>query len=148
VVQNFVNEIEYLLSQIPAEQWADLSANGLCYEFLPWHEWSAITLQTRDDPLNDVAAWKYYTSAESDGSRVAAESATWKTKPNRLLYHRLLIEAAEALLRVDLTRYVPKLVTGDEFSPYRLFQVQVYDVDKTFEFNYCEYVLARRLEPA
>jgi hypothetical protein len=148
VIQNFVNEIEYLLSQIPAEQWADLGRCGLCYGFLPWHGWSAITLQTRDDPPNNVAAWKYYTSAESDGSRVAAEIEEYNTNGNRLVFHRLLIEAAEALLRVDLTRYDPELVARDEFSPYSPFHVQVYDVDKSFEFNYCEYVLARRLEPA
>lgn len=148
MIQNFVNEIEYLLSQVPAEQWADPDACGLCYEFVPWHGMSALTVQVRDDDPRDAGDWKYYFSAESDGSRVRAEVEEYRASGDRLVHHRLLIEAAEALLSVDLTRYVPDLVAVDGFCLYHPFKVQVYDADGTFGFNYCEYVLARRLEPA
>jgi hypothetical protein len=99
----------------------------------------------------DIGAWKCYFSAESDGSLIREKHEAWhKEKPNkRLVYHKLLIEAAEALLSVDFRKYGnPYWTTVDEsFCLNKTFLLQVYDVDQSFRFNYCEYVLARRLEP-
>ena len=73
---------------------------------------------------------------------------------------RMLTEAAEALLSIDFGKYInPKLPTpllnlrdwiaiDDEFCLNKTFFLQVYDPDESFRFNYCEYVMARRLEPA
>lgn len=61
------------------------------------------------------------------------------------MYHRLLIEAAEAMLSIDFSKY-GQPQTVDDFCRYGPFQVRVSDPDGTFNFNYCEYVLARRLD--
>ena len=125
---------------------------GVLYEFVPWHRMSSVTIQTRDDDPRDIGAWKYYFSAESDGSPIRVEHEAWhKEESNkRLVYHKLLIEAAEALLSLDFGKYGNPYWTmiDDDFCLNKTFLLQVYDVDQSFRFNYCEYVLARRLEPA
>src|SRR5919204_314202 len=97
--ENFRREIEKLLGEVPAEQWDDPEIRGVLYEFVPWYRMSSVTLQTRDDDPRDIGAWKYYFSAESDGSLIREEYEAWhKEESNkRLVYHKLLIEAAEAL---------------------------------------------------
>jgi hypothetical protein len=150
VRQNFLRELEYLLGEVPAEQWRDPDIRGVRYSFLPWHKMSSVTVQTAADNPRDPAGWKYYFSAESDGSRIRDEIALYDEtcETDDLVYHRLLIEAAEALLAVDFGRYIPHMVTTDGAGLYKPFQVQVYHADRVFEFNYCEYVLARRLDTA
>jgi hypothetical protein len=136
---------------VPAEQWADPLLCGVLYEFVPWYRMSSVTIQTRDDDPRDIGGWKYYFSAESDGSLIRDEHEAWRNEPvyKRLVYHKLLIEAAEALLSLSFDRYGnPNWTTiNDNFCLNKTFFLQVYDVDKTFKFNYCEYVMARRLEP-
>jgi hypothetical protein len=146
VKANFVVEIEHLLQKVPAAVWADDSLRGLLYDFLPWHGTSSIAIQTAEDDPHDPASWKYYDCADSDASRIREEVALYRTaSEKRLVYHRLLIEAAEALLSIDFGRYgQPTTVYG--FCLYKPFQLQVTDPDQTFRFNYCEYVLARRLD--
>lgn len=158
--ENFRREIEQLLAKVPAEQWDDPEIRGVLYDFTPWHRLSSVTLQTRDDDPLDIAAWKYYWSADSDGSLIQEEHEAWHTETTnkRLVYHRLLIEAAEALLSIDFGKYSsPNLprpllnlrtwtAVDDGFSLNKTFLLQVYDVDQSYRFNYCEYVLARRLE--
>jgi hypothetical protein len=154
VRENFRREIEKLLADVPAEQWADDQIRGVLYEFVPWHRMSSVTIQTQGDDPRDIGAWKYYFSAESDGSLIREEHEAWhKEKSNkRLVYHRLLIEAAEALLSLDVGNYCNKFwatpIDDAGFCLNKTFLLQVYDVDESFRFNYCEYVLARRLEPA
>lgn len=59
--ENFVREIEHLLSFVPTEQWRDpAGVCGVMYDFMPWHKASSLTVQTREDDVNDPAAWKYY----------------------------------------------------------------------------------------
>lgn len=143
--ENFVKEIEYLLDRIPKEQWEDKGICGLMYDLTPWHKKSSATIQTRDDDPHDVAAWKYYWSAESNASRISQEIEWYLSARDRFIYHALLIEAAEAILSVDFSKYgQPKTVDGG--CLYKPFQLQVHDLDGTFTFNYCEYVLARRLD--
>lgn len=153
--QNFVREIEYLLSQVPAEQWKDPDLRGLCYDILPWHRMSCITIQTANDDPKDLGGWKYYYSAESDGSRIATEYELYErtSGTDRLVYHRLLLESAEALLSADFSKYIPGFRpshgTDDKvfgIGLYKFFLLQVYDPDQSFTFNYCEHVLARQLE--
>jgi hypothetical protein len=51
VREHFRREIEQLLGEIPADQWADDEIRGVLYEFVPWHRMSSVTIQTRgDDP--------------------------------------------------------------------------------------------------
>jgi hypothetical protein len=148
MMNHFVLEIEYLLQKVPAEVWADGSLRGLLYDFLPWHGMSSIAIQAAEDDPHDPASWKYYDCADSDGSRIREEVALYRTaKEKRLVYHRLLIEAAEALLSIDFGQY-GQPTTVDGFCLYKPFQLQVTDADQTFRFNYCEYVLARRLDAA
>ncbi|MFO0881094.1 MAG: hypothetical protein U0840_27540 [Gemmataceae bacterium] len=157
----FQREIEQLLAEVPAEQWDDSEVRGVLYEFVPWHKMSSITLQTRDDDPRDIGSWKYYFSADSDGSLIEAEFAAWENEETnkRLLYHRLLLEAAEALLSIDFSKHInPELptpvlnlrdwtaISDDGFCLNKTFYLQVYDPDESFRFNYCEYVLARRHE--
>ena len=145
--KNFVREIKYLLGRVPSKQWKDPAIRGIVYDLTPWHRMSSLTVQTSEDDPRDIGGWKYYCSAESDASRIKAEIEQWLDSRDRLVYHNLLIEAAEALLSIDFSKY-GQPVTIDGFCLYKPFQLQVYDADETFRFNYCEYVLARRLEPA
>ena len=151
VRENFRREIAQLLGEAPADQWADEEIRGVLYEFVLWYRMSSVTIQTRDDDPRDIGGWKYYFSAESDGSLIQEEHEAWnnETSNKRLVYHKLLIEAAEALLSLDFGKYGNPYWTtiDDDFCLNRTFLLQVYDVDKTFQFNYCDYVLARRLEP-
>jgi len=152
VRENFRREIEQLLREVPPDQWADDEIRGVLYEFAPWHRMSSVTIQTRDDDPRDIGAWKYYFSAESDGSLIRQEHEAWhkENSNKRFVYHKLLIEAAEALLSLDFGKYGNRYWTtiDDDFCLNKTFLLQVYDVDQSFRFNYCEYVLARRLEPA
>ena len=141
--KNFVSEIEYLLSEVPKEQWKDPGICGVRYELLPWHTMSSVTIQTREDDVRDPAGWKYYFSAESDTSRIKKEIAKYQDCDDTWFYHKLLIEAAEAFLSIDLSQY-GHTTTVDRGSLYKPFRVQVYHADRLFSFNYCEYVLAKR----
>jgi hypothetical protein len=158
--ENVRREIEQLLGEVPAEQWDDPDVRGVLYEFVPWHRMSSVTIQTCDDDPRDIGAWRYYFSAESDGSLIREQHEAWhnETTNKRLVYHRLLLEAAEALLSIEFGKYInPQLPTpllnlrdwtaiDDEFCLNKTFLLQVYDPDESFRFNYCEYVMARRLE--
>jgi hypothetical protein len=158
VRENFRREIEHLLDIVPAEQWDDPDIRGVLYDFTPWHRMSSVTLQTRDDDPRDIGAWKYYYSAES-GQFVQAEFEAYHnaTTDGGLVYHKLLIEAAEALLSIEFGKYNnPRLpvpvrnlrfwtASDDGFSLNKTFLLQVYHGDEVFRFNYCEYVMARRL---
>lgn len=160
VRENFRRDIELLLGKIPTEQWDDPDVRGVLYDFMPWHRTSSVTLQTRDDAPHDIAAWKYYVSAESDAALLQKECDAYDDEEmnKRLLYHKLLIEAAQALLSIEFGKYInPKLPTpllnlrdwtavDDQFCLNKTFLLQVYDPDESFQFNYCEYVMARRLE--
>jgi hypothetical protein len=108
-----------------------------------------------DDDPRDIGAWKYYFSAESDGSLIREQYEAWHNEEanKRLVYHRLLIDAAEALLSIDFGKHInPKLPTpllnlrdwtaiDCEFCLNKTFFLQVYDPDESFRFNYCEYVI-------
>lgn len=150
VRENFRREIETLLGRVPAEQWADPAVCGVAYDFIPWHAVSSLTLQTRDDDPRDIAAWKYYFSSQSDCTLIRDECNAWyREKSNkRLVYHQLLIEAAEALLTIDFRKYGnPHASPIDSgFCLNKTFLLQIYDPDETFRFNYCEHVMARRHE--
>ena len=148
--ENFRREIEYLLDEVPPEQWQEPDICGVRYEFLPWHGMSSVTVQRAEDNPRDPAPWKHYFSAESDGSRIRAQIDLYDQtcETDELVYHRLLIEAAVAMLEVDLGRHIPHMITTSGIGLYRPFQVQVHHSDRVFGFNYCEYVLARRLDAA
>ena len=162
VRENFRREIEQLLTEVPAEQWDDPDVRGVLYDFTPWHRMSSVTIQTQDDDPRDIGAWKYYFSAESDGALIREQHDAWHNEDTnkRFVYHRLLIEAAEALLSINFGKYInPKLpapllnlrdwtAIDGGFCLSKTFFLQVYDPDESFRFNYCEYVMARRHEPA
>ena len=157
---NFRREIKHLLDKVPTEQWDDPEVRGVLYDFIPWHRISSITLQTEGDDPKDIAAWKYYESAES-GKFVQEEFDAYQTAETNggLVYHKLLIEAAEAFLSINFAKYinpklpVPLLNLRQWTATYgiglnKTFLLQIYHADQEFRFNYCEYVLARQLEPA
>jgi hypothetical protein len=160
VRENFRREIKHLLGMVPTEQWDDPDIRGVLYDFIPWHQTSSVTLQTRDDDPRDIGAWKYYYSAES-GKFIQEEFDSYRNAKTNggLVYHKLLIEAAEALLSIKFGKYinpqlpVPLLNLRDwtaidrGFCLNKTFLLQVYHADQEFRFNYCEYVMARRLEP-
>lgn len=145
MISNFVSEIEHLLTEVPEEQWRDPGVCGLMYDLLPWHRMSSVTVQTREDDPHDPAAWKYYFSAESDTSRISSEIEEYLRTRDRFVYHSLLIEAAEALLSIDFSRFGQR-TTVEDGCLFKPFLLQVRDPDQTFTFNYCEYVLAKRLD--
>lgn len=140
VRRQFKDEIEFLVAQIPAEIWEE-SVRGLCYEFIPWHEYSSIAPQLINDDPNEPASWEHYCKIFSDFSRVRSVLSFYNT---RLDYHRILFEAASAFLEVDFSRYDRVAIEDDGF-PEGPFRLQVYDVDGSFRSNYCELVLASRL---
>jgi len=80
-------------------------------------------------------------------------TADWQ---GQVLYHRQLVAAASALLATDPMVF-PEIPFGpgvtkrrhfvhDNGFPNRLFMAQVSDPDRLLGFNYCEYVLANRLD--
>jgi hypothetical protein len=143
--QHFALEIDHLLSEVPADLWEEPETCGLVYEFLPWHQYSSLAIQLRDDDPNDIGGWTHYECVNPDGRHVTDEFAIYEQANDGLVYHRLLIETAEALLATDFTRFGQDETTDDGYLN-RLFRLQVYHHDENFKFNYCEYVLARRLE--
>ena len=145
--KNFLREIKHLLGKVPSKQWKDPGINGIVYDFTPWHRMSTLTVQTKEDDPRDIGGWKYYWSAESDASRISTEIEQHKTANDWRVYHRLLLEAAEALFAIDFGQY-GQPPTSENFRLYKPFRVQVYHGDGVFGFNYCEYVLARQLELA
>lgn len=146
--QHFVDEIKGLLDAVPAEQWADPDLRGVCYDYVPWHRMSCVTIQRRDEDPEDMAAWKYYWSAESDNSCLEKEYEKYhESKDGGRVYHGQLIEAAAAMLSMDFSKYVGQpvdLIYGLGLN--KTFFAQVYHLDGVFRFNYCEYVHARQLE--
>lgn len=158
--KNFQCEIELLLDKVPAEQWDDPEVTGVLYDFLPWHRMSSVVIQTKEDDPRDIGDWKYYYSAESDGTLVMEQFEAWHQEEanKQLVYHQLLIEAAEALLSINFEKYnnpeLPPQVRNlrfwhpieNTFCLNKHFLLQVYDHDLSYQFNYCEYVMARRLE--
>lgn len=146
--QHFVDEILGLLDEVPAEQWADPELRGVLYGFTPWHRMSCVTIQTSEDDPRDIGAWKYYYSAESDGTLLKDEYELYASSSDPpLVYHRQLIEAAEAFLSIDFSKYVGEGVElFNEIGLSKIFYLQVYHADSVFRFNYCEYVAAKRME--
>lgn len=147
---NFMREIEHLLEQVPTEQWQDPSICGVQYDLLPWHRMSSLTVRVEADEIDDLGGWKYYFSAESDGSLIRDELGSYSLAGDAggMAYHRLLIEAADALLSVDFSEYISGVTPTYGLGINKTFQVSVHHADGVFGFNYCEYVLARRLETA
>lgn len=157
---NFRREIIGLLDEVPAEQWDDVDVRGVLYDFVPWHRSSSVTIHTYGDDPTDIADWKYYFSAESDGQLLEQEFQAYENAntDRRLVYHKLLIEAAKALLEIDYSKYCNPLLStpvlnlrnwnaiDDNFCLNKTFLLQVYDPDQSFLFNYCEYVVAMRHE--
>ena len=157
---NFRREIIGLLDEVPPEQWDDIKVRGVLYDFVPWHQSSSVTIQTDGDDPTDIGDWKYYFSAESDGKLLQDEFRLYENAnpDGRLVYHKLLIEAAKAMLEIDYSKYCnPQLPTpvlnlrnwnpvDDNFCLNKTFLLQVYDPDESFRFNYCEYVVALRHE--
>lgn len=140
VRRQFKEEIKYLMDLIPAKLWeGDIC--GLCYEFLPWHDYSSIIPQTGDDDPHEPPAWQYHTSFLSDFSRLQGVAEFYHSE---LDYHRLLIEAGKAFLDIDFAPYGQITIEENGF-PYGPFRLQVYDADGSFRLNYCEFVLANRL---
>ena len=143
--KHFAVEIDHLLAEVPSELWKEPGIRGLMYDFIPWHEWSTLAIQLDEDDPHDPGGWTHYECVNPDGRHIGDEFALYKQANHRLVYHWLLIEAAEALLGFDFTRYGQHETIEDGFLS-RLFKLQVYDADQTFSFNYCEYALARRFE--
>lgn len=143
--EHFTLEIETMLAEVPAELWEEPEICGLMYDFLPWHENSTLSIQLRDDDPYDFGGWTHYECVNPDGRQVVEEFAIYNQAPDGLVYHRLLIEAAEALLSIDFTKHGQPVTIEDGYL-YGPFRLQVYHGDEKFKFNYCEYVLARRFE--
>ena len=145
VRKHFTAEIKTLIDAVPGELWEEPDICGLMYDFLPWHEYSTLAIQLRSDDPYDFGGWKHYECVDPDGRELAEEFKIYKQANHGLAYHRLLIEAAEALLTIDFSKLVQcESVQDGYLNP--LFRLQVYHADQKFKFNYCEYVLARRLE--
>jgi hypothetical protein len=144
---SFKEDIEKLISQVPAEVWKDRTICGLLYDIFPWHGYSSVSVQTRQCDEHDPASWKYFEISESNGEFLKSEFSEYNKSPDHLLYHSMLCRAAEALLEVDFgPYYASQTVSGFQLSlPFRL---QVLDPDKTFTFNYCEFILASKIHHA
>lgn len=160
--EHFCQEIELLLGKIPKKWWNE-DIRGVLYEFVPWHNRSSIGLQTAEDDPREIGEWKYYDSpAWSDGALLAEEYEAYdqaiENGSGSLVFHFLLLAAAEALLSTEFTRFInPRLpaavrnlrfwtATDKDRGLNNTFLLQVYHPDQLFKFNYCEYVCARRLE--
>ena len=141
----FRQEIEELLSLVP-ENVRAAHLSGLHYDYQPWHPLSYISFRSRDERFERYPAdWRYFQVAETDCSRLG--EAVDAYGDDRVNYHHQLVEVASALLEVDTTRYgLPPIVIGSDGILKKVFVPEVTDPDGTFQFNYCEYVLATRLD--
>ncbi|MFC4877225.1 hypothetical protein [Microbulbifer halophilus] len=90
---------------MPSEAWQDKTVSGVLYDVFPWHEYSAISFQTRECDGTDPASWKYFEVAKSSGEFLALEFANYEKDESALQFHFMLCEAAEALLAVDFHAY-------------------------------------------
>ena len=141
---NFKFDIEKLVSSVPNHIWQDKTLCGLLYDIFPWHGYSAISLQTNKCNERDPASWKYFEVSKSNGKLLESEFSTYNKNPNAILYHSMLCEAGKSLLEINLSSYNIKQTVFD-FHLYAPFKIMVYDPDKTFNFNYCEFILASRI---
>ncbi|MCM2369371.1 hypothetical protein [Aporhodopirellula aestuarii] len=145
VRENFAREITQMCDEVEPELWQNPGICGLMYEFLPWHEHSSIAIQLRDDDPTDPPSWANYECVDPNGTNIEDEIAMYTSSPSDLVYHRLLVEAAEALLSINFSDFGQSETMEDGYL-YCPFRLQVYHGDEKFRFNYCEYVLARRLD--
>lgn len=144
--ENFLHDIRSLLASVPAGVWDDRSICGLLYDFVPWHGVTSVSIQLQEDAPSSPADWRHFECAHSEGDLVREAIQSYEAASDqRLAYHRLLIQAAEALLKIDFAPF-GQAKTIDGFSLYPPFRLRVEDPDRTFSFNYCEYVLAKKLD--
>ncbi len=146
VREHFRLEIGNLLADVPISLWEEPHICGLLYDFLPWHRHSSLSIQLQEDDPDDIGGWTHYECVNPDGRAVTEEFDMWDRAYHYLVYHRLLIEAAESLLAFDFTRFGQREAIEEDGYLNPLFKLQVYHADNKFSFNYCEYVLARRFE--
>ena len=151
--RSFRTEIEWLLSNVPAEVMADEQVRVVHYSYMPWHEQSTISFGKVQERRASPADWDYFMAAKSDGSRLAEITSAYDN--HRLTYHFQLVAAASALLAIDPLTF-PAVASGpgetrrrafvDEHGyPNHTFVAEVVDPDGSISFNYCEDVLAQRL---
>jgi hypothetical protein len=78
--------------------------------------------------------------------RSSRRTPTSCSRPRRSAHPR---EAAKALLSLDFGKYGNPYwaMIDDDSCLNKTFLLQVCDVDQSFRVNYCEYVLAQRLDP-
>ena len=141
---SYRSDIDSLIGSIDKEIWADKTINGIQYDVYPWHGYTAISIQTRLDDEYDVASWKYFECAKTDGESLKAEFEKYQENYDRHLYHRMLVEAAKNLLETDLSEFGIETMVSD-IGLNKLFQPRVFDPDNTLSFNYCEFVVASEI---
>ena len=142
----FRREIEALLRSVPSAVTAETRRlRAVHYEFLPWLPRSAISFRLASETeVDSPADWQYYQVSESDCAALAEPIEAHGF--DRLSYHFLLVDAAAALLSIDTKSFGLPGIVGEDGFLNPVFQPEVTDVDRSFRFNYCEYVAARRLE--
>ncbi len=134
-------DIQNMVESVDLSIWKDKEIDGIQYDIYPWHQYSAISIKTRSDDDSDVASWKYFECAKSDCMRDSIDFKEYKGSYSAELYHCMLLKAAKALLETDLSKYGISSLVG-ELGLNRLFVARVFDPDETFQFNYCEYLVA------
>ena len=140
----FFEDIKQLIANIDRNLLSDWKLSGIQYDYYPWHGYSAISLRSRDDKIQDNAAdWKLFEISKSDGTLIREEIEAYNSGDGgQWTYHRQLCQAAKDLMAFDFTTYVGKpLVEG--WTLYGPLKLLVFDPDNTYSFNYCEYVLAK-----
>ena len=135
---HFATEIGNMLAAVPQDVWDEPKICGVLYDFLPWHEHSLVSIQLHGDDPTDIGAWEHYECVTPDGRALNEEFALYQQASDGLIYHQLLIEAAEALLAIDFTDYGQSEAIEEDGTLNPLFTPQVYHGDQKFRFNYCE----------
>lgn len=138
---DYRSDIQNLVKSVDQGIWKDIEIDGIQYDIYPWHQYSAISIKTRSDDDSDVASWKYFECAKSEQMKESLDFKEYQGSYSAELYHRMLIKAARALLEAELSKYGVNSLVG-ELGLNKLFIARVYDPDETFQFNYCEYLVA------
>jgi len=50
---HFLSEIEQMLTDVPDSLWNNQNICGLAYDFLPWHQHSLVSIQSRGESPSD-----------------------------------------------------------------------------------------------
>jgi len=144
--------LEELCAHCSWEQVNLTDVAGISFDVYPWHAYCALSIRSGSERNEyNPADWKLFELARTDKNSAFLKAAeAWHMAddetPTRCA-HQIFCAAAMAMLDRR-----PSLVPGglrdhllpEDFGFNHCLELMVFDVDRTFSFNYCEYLSACR----